>query len=120
MRLHIDALVLLHRIWGAFGLLTGLSLLILAIGVAVALNTLDSSGLGRQPALWALAIAAAALMAAGAAALWTAGGLARGRPKARTAALVLAAPNLIVLPFGTAFGLYTFWVLRGDRARGEF
>jgi hypothetical protein len=30
---------------------------------------------------------------------------------ARTAAIVLGAVNLIDMPFGTALGIYTFWVL---------
>jgi hypothetical protein len=36
------------------------------------------------------------------------------------AALVLAVLNLIVVPFGTALGFYTFWVLLNNDARREF
>ena len=36
-----------------------------------------------------------------------------------TAALVLAIPNLILVPFGTALGAYAFWVLLNDDARRD-
>jgi len=42
------------------------------------------------------------------------------RPFARAAALGLAAPNLVIVPFGTALGVYTFWVLLNDDARRGF
>ena len=35
----------------------------------------------------------------------------------RLGALVLAVPNLVVVPFGTALSLYAFWVLLNDDAR---
>lgn len=38
-------------------------------------------------------------------------GLARRRPWARMLALVVAGLQLVNLPFGTAFGVYAFWVL---------
>ena len=38
----------------------------------------------------------------------------------RSAALILAVPNLAVVPFGTALGIYTFWTLLNDDARREF
>ena len=46
--------------------------------------------------------------------------LTRRRQAARVAALILAVPNLIVVPFGTALGIYTYWVLLKDDARREF
>jgi hypothetical protein len=36
------------------------------------------------------------------------------------AALLLALPNLLVLPFGTALGVYTYWVLLNNDARDAF
>ena len=38
----------------------------------------------------------------------------------RLAALGLAVPNLFVLPFGTALGIYALWVLLHDEARKMF
>ena len=40
-----------------------------------------------------------------------------GSPPGRLAAMVLAVPNLFVLPFGTALGIYAMWVLLHDEAR---
>jgi hypothetical protein len=38
----------------------------------------------------------------------------------RFIALLTAVLNLVVVPFGTALGIYTFWVLLNDDARREF
>jgi hypothetical protein len=38
----------------------------------------------------------------------------------RVAAIALAVPNLVIVPFGTALGIYTFWVLMNDDARRSF
>jgi hypothetical protein len=44
----------------------------------------------------------------------------RRKQRGRTAVLLLALPNLAVIPFGTALGVYTFWTLLNDDARREF
>jgi hypothetical protein len=43
-------------------------------------------------------------------------GLLSFRPWARVLTLILSALNLLSLPFGTALGLYGFWVLMSGRA----
>ena len=40
--------------------------------------------------------------------------------RGRLAALALAIPNLVLVPFGTALGVYTFWVLLNNDARRAF
>jgi hypothetical protein len=47
----------------------------------------------------------------------TAAGLRRRRPWSRPAALLLALVMLVIAPFGTALGIYAFWVLLRQRAR---
>ena len=42
------------------------------------------------------------------------------RAHGRAAALALAVPNLVIVPFGTALGVYTLWVLLNDDARRVF
>lgn len=42
-------------------------------------------------------------------------GLMRRRPWARILALVLGVANLLVVPIGTALGIYTIWVLLNDQ-----
>ncbi|MNC92965.1 hypothetical protein D3C83_94900 [compost metagenome] len=46
--------------------------------------------------------------------------LRRRIPGGRLAALLCVVPNLLVIPFGTALGLYTCWVLLNDDARHAF
>jgi len=120
MTFHLDALILLHRVWGAFGVLTGGALGVLAIGTDVALIETGSVGRAERAAVWVLAACAAVMMAGALGSLAAAHGLRRRLPAGRVAALVLAVPNLVIVPFGTALGIYTFWVLLNDDARREF
>jgi hypothetical protein len=115
MRAHLDLLGRLHLVWGGFGLLGGLSLLILAAGAALA-------PAGGRMRLGAIIIAAVALLplAGGALSVWTGRALARRDPRGRLGALALGLPNLFLLPFGTALGIYSYWVLLNDHARGDF
>ena len=47
-------------------------------------------------------------------------GLRARKAWARNFALMLAAFNLLLLPLGTALGLYTLWVLLHEQVRAEF
>lgn len=119
---HIDVLGLLHLVWGALGVLLGISVLLLAGGsVAIALSGAHH-GPDVAAALTAVALTAASivLLVGGAANAWAGVGLRRHRPAARIAALGLGLLNLFVLPFGTALGVYTFWVLLNHEARARF
>jgi len=51
---------------------------------------------------------------------WAGRALRRLQPQGRTAVLWLAVVNLFVLPFGTALGIYAFWVLLHDETRAQF
>ena len=105
-------------VWGAFGLLAGVSLLILASGAAAA----ASGDPGSRLAIGAIIIALAASLpiAGGALSLWTGRALRRGEPRGRLGALTLGLPNLFVLPFGTALGIYSYWVLLNNQVREMF
>lgn len=119
---HIELVGLLHIMWGALGLLLGLSVLLLAGGaVAIAASALHN-GPDIAAAFTAFAMAAAAivLLVGGAASAWAGMGLRRHRAAARITALGLALLNLFLLPFGTALGVYTFWVLLNHEARARF
>lgn len=119
MRLHIDVLGWLHLVWGTFGLLTGFSLLILAVGARQALAD-GVYGLGERAAVTVLLLGAAILIGGGLASAATGWALRLRRSRARRAALLLAVPNLLIVPFGTALGVYTFWVLLNNDARRIF
>ena len=60
------------------------------------------------------------LVLGGAAHAWVGAVLRRRRSPARLAALLLALPNLFLLPFGTLFGAYALRVLLDDRVRRQF
>jgi hypothetical protein len=120
MRLHFDALVLMQRVWGSFALMAAVALALLAAGAGVSLAQAGSLGGAERGAVWLLATCAAVLGAGGAGARLVARGLHARRTPGRVLALAFAVPNLVVVPFGTALGVYTFWVLLNDDARREF
>jgi hypothetical protein len=120
MRSHLHLLGILQLVWGAIGLLLGASILLLAAG-AVAIGW--TSPQGRMAAgitAGAFVVFAVALLAGGGINLWAGTALRRGQPSGRTATLCLAVLNLFVLPFGTALGIYAFWVLLHNETRGVF
>jgi len=107
-------------VWGAIGLLLGVSMLLLALG-AIAI------GVGSGSDRMAAAITAAAfttfgiaLLIGGGANAWAGRELRRNHPRGRLAVLWLGALNLFILPFGTALGIYAFWVLLHNRTRALF
>jgi hypothetical protein len=120
MSVHIDVLGRLHVLWGAFGVLTGTSLLILAGGTSLALDDLGQSGPAGQAAVGVFLLFGLILGIAGLASLVVGIALGRRRPFARPGALVLAVPHLFLAPFGTALGIYACWVLLNDDGRRAF
>lgn len=117
MRPHLHLLGLLQLVWGGIGLLLGISTLLLAIG-AVAIGF--SPGGDRMAAGVTAAgfvVFAVALLAGGAVNAWAGRELRRERPRGRMAVLWLGVLNLFVLPFGTALGIYAFWVLMHNETR---
>jgi hypothetical protein len=115
MRAHVTALGWLYVMWGAVGLLTGTSLALLAAGTAISLQS-DRV----HPALWLLSAASGLLLAGGAASLTIGRAVIQRRPPSRVAALALAVPTALVVPFGSALSAYAFWVLLHEEARRQF
>ena len=117
---HLTLLTVLHRVWGALGLLLGCSTLMLAAG-AVAIGVTTRGGeVAAAITAAAFAACALALLAAGGANLWAGNAMQRREPNGRLAALGLGVLNLFVLPFGTALGIYAFWVLLHNETRRAF
>ena len=120
MRPHLRLLGVLQVTWGAIGLLLGAALLLLAVG-ALAIGLM---GTGDRVAAGVTAfmfgVFAAALLIGGAANAWAGRALRRLEPAGRSAALWMSVPNLFVLPFGTALGVYALWVLLHNEARSRF
>jgi hypothetical protein len=119
----VDFLGVLFTVWGVLTALVGISTLALGIG-AVALITSASRGGGGQLAagLTAAAFTTLAIIAmvwgVGHAVVGTA--LRRRRPWARLVALVLGSIDLLLLPYGTALGVYALWVLLSERGKAVF
>lgn len=120
---HVDFIGLLFIVWGLLTTLVGLSTLALGVG-AVALIASGTPGGGGQMAagLTAFAFGALAVIAM----LWGIAHVAVGmplrrrKPWARLAALMLGSIDLVLLPYGTALGVYALWVLLNERGKRLF
>lgn len=119
---HIAVLGFLHIIWGALGVLLGISVLLLAGGaVAIAAaGSQDGPDVAAAFTAFALTAVAIVLLVGGGVSAWAGLGLRRYRASARITTLGLALLNLFLMPFGTALGIYSFWVLLNHDARGYF
>lgn len=120
IKYHIDVLGRLHGVWGAFGVLTGLSLFVLAVGSWASLASLGSVTRAGVAAV-GIFVGAGLILSVGGGLMLAAGrGLRRHRGAGRLAAIALSLPNLVLVPFGTALGIYALWVLLNDDARRAF
>lgn len=119
---HVRLVGILASLWGALTMLVGLSMLILSTGALAILAGPDGERLGFAAGLTAAAFAAFAVFSLfwGGAHLWAASLLRRRQPLGRVLMLGLAVANLLVLPFGTAFGAYALWVLLTNEGRQLF
>jgi hypothetical protein len=120
MRPHLHLLGILQLVWGAMGLLLGVSMLMLATGaIAIGIASSDDR-MAAGVTAGAFVVFAIALLAGGGVNLWAGAALRRHQPRGRTAVLGLGALNLFVLPFGTALSIYGYWVLLHNETRGMF
>ena len=120
MRAHFDVLGWLHALWGVFGVLTGASLLIIATGAVLSAGELGDSSGPLVPTVILLLAGGLLLGLYGVLMIGVGRALKRRSSGSRLAALLCVVPNLTVIPFGTALGLYTCWVLLNDDARQAF
>ena len=117
MRPHLHLLIVLQLVWGAIGLLLGVAMLLLAIGaIAIGVSS-EYDRMASGLTAGAFVIAAVVLLAGGGFNAWAGSALNRHEPRGRFAVLGLAGVNLFVLPFGTALGIYAFWVLLHHETR---
>jgi hypothetical protein len=120
VRSHLHLLSVLQLTWGGIMLMLGVSTALLAVGAAAVGWTSPGAEISAAVTWLAFAIFAIALLAGGAANSWAGRALRRRQPLGRTATLGLAVPNLFVLPFGTALGIYALWVLLHNETRTFF
>ena len=118
----MDFVGVLFIVWGVLTALVGLSSLALGVG-AVSLATSTNSAGGHVAAGLT---AAAFITVAAIAIVWGVGHvligipLRRHRHWARLVALMVGSIDLLLLPYGTALGCYTLWVLLNERGKALF
>jgi hypothetical protein len=114
MAQHVKILGILHIIYGALGVFVGLLALLIMGGIAGMVGVTDHSpdsalaipilgGIGALVFIILLAISLPGIIVGF--------GLLHFKPWARLLTLVLSAFELFSIPFGTALGIYGFWVL---------
>jgi hypothetical protein len=124
MASHVDFVGLLFIVWGALTALIGLSTLALAIG---AFSLMTSPGRSAGGGQFALGLTAAAFTTLALIAIfWGAAHITIGVPVrrhkswARLLALMLGSVDLMLLPYGTALGIYSLWVLLTEEGKRTF
>lgn len=122
MARHVAILAILTTIWGALAMLVGVSLLFLAAGPIALLNAPQGEAVGLAAGFIAGIFALTGLFALlwGGAHVWVATRMKRYDPLGRMAGLGLALVDLLILPFGTALGIYALWVLLTNEGRRLF
>ena len=113
---------MLFIVWGLLTTLVGFSTLALGVG-AVALITSSNRGSGGVAAgLTAVLFTTLAIIAIvwGAAHVVAGVPLRRRRPWARLMALALGSIDLVLLPYGTALGVYALYLLLSEDAKQMF
>ncbi len=124
MTRHVSFLIRLTQLWSGFNLVVGLSLAAFAVAAAMLMVSTQEQPPGTEVAAGvtaaSLAVVSLAAIAWALAHHLAARGLRTRKPWARHLALMLAALNLLLLPLGTALGLYMLWVLLHEQVRVEF
>jgi hypothetical protein len=119
---HVTILAILTAIWGALAVLIGVSMLLLAVGPVAILSGPQGDNVGFAAGFMAGVFALIGLFALiwGGAHLWAASLIRRREALGRLLGLGLALVNLLILPFGTALGIYALWVLLTNEGRRLF
>lgn len=122
MERHVNLLGILATLWGALAMLVGVSMLLLAAGAMVELVAPAANRVDFAASLTAAIFVIIGVFALvwGGCHVWAAVLLRRRHAFGRVLSLALAIVNLLVLPFGTAFGVYALWVLLRDDGRRLF
>jgi hypothetical protein len=123
MTSHVAFVGILFIVWGLLTALVGVSTLALGMG-AVALIASANRGDGSQVAagITAVAFTTLAIIAIvwGAAHVIVGVPLRQRKPWARVIALMLGSVDLLLLPYGTALGIYTLWALLNEKGKALF
>jgi putative Mn2+ efflux pump MntP len=121
---HVDLVGILFIVWGMLTTLIGVSTLALGVGAIALITSASRHGADGQVAagLTAAAFTTLAVIAL----VWGIGHVAVGLhlrrrdARARLAALTLGSIDLVLLPYGTALGVYALWVLLHEEGKRLF
>jgi hypothetical protein len=123
MAQHVKILGILHIVFGALCVMGGLICLAVMGGIAGIVGASDQT----QDAAVAIPVLAAIgafvcilCLVVGVPGLIGGIGLLQYKPWARITVIVLSALDLIHIPFGTALGIYGFWVLLNPQTEAMF
>jgi hypothetical protein len=121
---HVDFVGVLFIVWGLLTTLVGVSTLALGIGAVamIASASRDGDASGFAAGVTAAVFTALAIIAIvwGLAHVLVGVPLRRHRPWARLMALMLGSVDLVLLPYGTALGVYALWVLLSEQGKESF
>ena len=124
MKSHVDFVGVLFIVWGLLTVLVGVSTLALGVGAVALITSASRGGGGGQVAAGITAAAFATL--AFIAILWGAAHVIVGvplwrcTPWSRLIALMLGSVDLLLLPYGTALGVYALYVLLNEKGKALF
>jgi hypothetical protein len=120
---HVDFVGVLFIVWGLLTTLVGVSTLALGVGaVAMIASASRGGGGGFAAGVTAAVFTTLAIIAIlwGSAHVVVGVPLRRRRPWARLMALMLGSVDLLLLPYGTALGVYALWVLLNEEGKALF
>jgi hypothetical protein len=120
---HVDLVGVLFMVWGGLTILIGGSTLALGMAAAALIASAAEAGRGQFAAGLTAAtftVLAALAMVWGGVHVFVGLLVRRRRHWARMGAISLAAVDLLLLPYGTALGIYALWVLLRDEAKRLF
>ncbi len=124
MEQHIKVLGVLNIVWGAFGALGGLVILLIFGGAFGILNAVahQHAQAAFVPPLLALIGGAISifLLLLSVPSIIAGIGLLYFKPWARVLAIIVSAVHLMSIPFGTALGIYGLWVLFSPKSQSCF
>jgi hypothetical protein len=124
MPFHLDLLGTLFMLWGVLTMLIGASTLALGIAAAALAASAAQTGNGGEFAagLTAATFTALAVLALvwGLIHIIVGRQLRKRRHWSRLGALVLGSVDLLLLPYGTALGVYALWILLRERVKPLF
>lgn len=122
MKSHVDFLGTLFIVWGLLTVVVGVSTLALGVGAATLITSSGRNGSQVAAGVAAVLFTTLAFLAIiwGTAHVVVGVPLRRRTPWARLIALLLGSVDLLLLPYGTALGVYALYVLLDEEGKRLF